>query len=177
LRSFFKLTSFASSGGSYINWSNRFSISGLAGPAAPAAVLAAVTALAGATAGPGPINKLGSGGAPGGDGLFDIPFNLQTGLTRYAPMQPIPPTKITAKVFKPLFPTSAYTIAKTFLPNPTVQKTVTEQQTFSASSIENPVSPLASCRTWHILTLVPGRSGINAHRHGQIPETLAGRVM
>jgi hypothetical protein len=106
-------------------------------------VLAAVTALAGATAGPGAINQLGAGGSPGGD-AFDIPFNLQTGLTRYAPMQPIPPTKITAKVFTPLFPTSAYTIATTLLPNPTVQKTVTQAQTFSVSSIENQVCSPAS---------------------------------
>ncbi|KAF1819560.1 uncharacterized protein K489DRAFT_383794 [Dissoconium aciculare CBS 342.82] len=139
---FFKLTSFAATGGgSYVNWSNRFSITGFSGgPPLDPAVIAAVTALGGATAGPDAINRLGQGGAPGGD-VFDIPFNLQTGLTKYAPMQPIPPTKITAKVFKPLFPTSAYSIAKTFLPLPTVQKTVTQPQTFSASSIENPAAP------------------------------------
>lgn len=78
-----------------------------------------------------------SGGATGS---FAIPYNLQTGLIKYAPMQPIPPTKITAKVPTPLYPTSSYSIATTYLGAPTITLTVTESQTFSVQSYANTVS-------------------------------------
>ncbi|KAI6852184.1 hypothetical protein KC350_g1133 [Hortaea werneckii] len=76
-----------------------------------------------------------------GDG---VPYPLQTGLTKYAPMQPIPPTKITKKQYSPLYPTSAVTIATTWLPNPTIVTTVTASQTFSVSSMENTAAPASN---------------------------------
>ena len=54
-------------------------------------------------------------------------------------MQPVPPTKITAKTAKPLHPTSAVVMAKTKLPPPDVQTTITQKQTHKVSSIENTV--------------------------------------
>jgi hypothetical protein len=60
-------------------------------------------------------------------------------LTRYAPMIPQPPTKITATNTKPLYPTSSVQIAKSHLPIPKVQTTITQSQTFSVSSRENTV--------------------------------------
>merc|ERR1711939_578933 len=77
----------------------------------------------------------------GGDG---VPYPLQTGLTKYAPMQPIPPTKITKKQYSPLYPTSAVTIATTWLPNPTIVTTVTASLTFSVSSMENTAAPASN---------------------------------
>lgn len=87
----------------------------------------------------------GSGGnsaaAVGGD-QFAIPYNSQFGPTKYAPMQSVPPTKITKGGNPtPLYPTSAFTIATTWLlPNPSIKTTTTQQQTASFDSIENPVS-------------------------------------
>ncbi|KAK4904620.1 hypothetical protein LTR28_000919 [Elasticomyces elasticus] len=100
----------------------------------------------GVTAGPATENNVGNNaaGAAGPDaGAFTIPYTLQTGLTRYAPMQPVPPTKITAKTPTPLYPTSAYVIATTWLPIPTILKTVTASQTFSVKSMENTAAPAA----------------------------------
>src|SRR5215471_1593371 len=55
------------------------------------------------------------------NGPFDVPYMDQTGLTRYAPMPKQPPTKISLKTAAPLYPTSAYQVAKNFLPTPAVQ--------------------------------------------------------
>ena len=109
-------------------------------------IQAGITSNAGATAGPATENGVsngaaagGAGGAGGDTGPFTVPYQLQTGLTKYAPMQPVPPTKITVKNFTPLHPTSAFSIATTYLALPTIVTTVTASQTFSFSSIENTV--------------------------------------
>ena len=114
-----------------------------------AAVQAGVTANAGATEGPATENQISNNagaaagaGAGAAGGSFTVPYQLQTGLTKYAPMQPVPPTKITAKSYTPLHPTSAFQIAKTYLALPTIVTTMTASQTFSASSVENTVRPL-----------------------------------
>ena len=80
------------------------------------------------------------GAADPAAGDYDVEYTMQTGLTRYAPMQPVPPTKITAKNTKPLYPTSSVEIATTRLPIPKVQTTLTQSQTYSVSSMENTVS-------------------------------------
>jgi hypothetical protein len=73
------------------------------------------------------------------DDEYDVEYTLQTGPTRYASMQPQPPTKITAKTAKPLHPTSSVKIATTFLPIANAQTTVTQSQTHKVISIENTV--------------------------------------
>jgi len=82
--------------------------------------------------------------APGaGDsGLYGVPYQQQQGLTRYAPMQPQPGTKITVTSAAPLFPTSSAVLATTWLPAPTVLTTLTQVQTFSISSMQNTVSSI-----------------------------------
>ncbi|KAE8348342.1 hypothetical protein BDV28DRAFT_96966 [Aspergillus coremiiformis] len=76
------------------------------------------------------------------DGAYTIPYQLQSGPTRYAPMAKKPASIIpTDKSPTPQFPTSAYDIATTYLPVPTVQTTVSASLTYSASSIENTASP------------------------------------
>ena len=139
--SFLKMISVSSEGGQVINYSDRFTLTGMTGTF-PANVIAGISAVGGSTAGPPTQNNVNNaapaaGGAAGGE--FTVPYQLQTGLTKYAPMQPVPPTKITVKKFTPLHPTSAYTIAKTFMPNPSIVTTLTASQTFSVSSMENTV--------------------------------------
>lgn len=135
---FLKMISVAAEGGQVINYSDRFTLTGMTGTTA-ATYADAVPA---GTKGPPTDNGVSNGdtttGVPAA-GDTGVPYNLQSGLTKYAPMQPIPPTKITKKQFSPLFPTSAYTIATAFLPNPSILTTVTASQTFSASSMENTV--------------------------------------
>ncbi|KAI4739220.1 hypothetical protein E4T44_15057 [Aureobasidium sp. EXF-8845] len=73
-------------------------------------------------------------------GMFTVPYNLQTGFIKYAPMQPIPGTKITKKTASMLNPSSSYTVFKTYAPPATITYTQTESQTLTHSSRENPAS-------------------------------------
>ncbi|KAK8210095.1 Cell wall synthesis protein kre9 precursor [Zalaria obscura] len=132
------MISTATAGGTVINYSDHFTITGMTGTFSTN-VKTGLASLSG-TAGPDTVNDVSSGdtasAAVSGD-VFTVPYYLQTGLIKYAPMQPIPPTKITAKSQSMLNPTSAFTIATTWMKQPSVTLTVTESQTFSASSIEN----------------------------------------
>lgn len=92
--------------------------------------------------GAAPVAGVPAAQIPDNPEMYAVPFMSQTGIWRYAPMQPVPPTKIVATNTKPLFPTSAFTIAKTFLPNPTVLKTTTQVQTFIVTSRANTVGIL-----------------------------------
>lgn len=80
----------------------------------------------------------GAGAAAGVKG-YTVPYNLQTGPTRYAPMAKKPGTSITARTASPQYPTSDYQVATTYLPPATVEITVTAPRTYSTSSIENTV--------------------------------------
>ena len=71
--------------------------------------------------------------------LFDVDYAMQTGTIRYAPMQPVPGTKVSAKDPKRQYPSSSVPIAKEFMPIPTIQTTVTQSQTHKVSSMANTV--------------------------------------
>ncbi|ORX98111.1 beta-1,6-glucan boisynthesis protein-like protein [Clohesyomyces aquaticus] len=139
---FLKILSTAKAGGTITNYSPRFSLSGMTGTF-PDTVLTGLKKVDG-TDGPATVNAIAQGGQnPAGpvDGdLFKVAYTMQTGITRYAPMQPVPPTKITKKKATPLYPTSSVVIAKSNLPIPKQQTTVTQSQTFSVSSMENTVA-------------------------------------
>ncbi|KAF2489250.1 hypothetical protein BU16DRAFT_531577 [Lophium mytilinum] len=144
---FFKMISVATEGGQVINYSDRFSLTGMTGtfPDAYAAAAKAVTG----TDGPPTVNQVADGANPAqpvDPSAYNVPYTLQTGLTKFAPMQPVPPTKITKKNASPQYPTSAVTFAKTFLPTPKQVTTQTMSQTFSVKSMENsaPAAPMPS---------------------------------
>ncbi|KAG9996037.1 cell wall biosynthesis protein, partial [Aureobasidium melanogenum] len=73
-------------------------------------------------------------------GVYTIPYMSQTGLIKYAPMQPQPGTKITAKTPSMMNPSSSFTIFSTYAPPASITLTVTESNTVSVSSRENPAS-------------------------------------
>ena len=132
----------SATGGTVINYSDRFSLSGMTGTF-PANVQ---TGLKGVTGTGGPatennIDKNAAAPAAGGQagGPYAVTYTAQTGLTKYAPMQGKPGTKITAKSPKPQYPTSAFKLAKTFLPTPSQVTTNTVSATYSVSSKENQV--------------------------------------
>lgn len=77
-------------------------------------------------------------------GSFAVAYTLQTGQTRYAPMPSIPPTSITAKSASMKYPTSAFTIATTYLSTPYQIFTTTDSQTWTTSSMENTASAAAA---------------------------------
>jgi hypothetical protein len=133
-------------GGQLITYSDRFAFSGFTGknilnPTVKKAATAIDT-----TAGPAAEDTTTDGSDPAAAdpaaGDYGMEYTMQTGPTRYAPMQPVPPTKITAKNTKPLYPTSSVKIAKSKLPIPSIQTTLTQSQTFSVKSMENTVRHL-----------------------------------
>jgi len=161
-------------GGQLIAYSPRFSYSGMTGAFNPV-VKQGAAGITG-TSGPATVNNVVKAGANPADAaapdasMYDQPYTMQTGPTRYAPMQPVPPKKITAKNTKPLYPTSNVVLATTRLPIPDIVTTVTQKQTFSVEARENTVrSALGQCKT-DMLTRRLGRSGSPPHRrHGQVP--------
>lgn len=137
------MISTAKEGGTVTNFSDRFSITGMTGTN-PADAPDTISG----TAGPDTINAVANGAAAAapaaaGGEMYDVAYADQTGLTKYAPMQGVPPTKITAKNFSPKYPTSSVSIATTWLPKATVQTTMTQTQTFHVSSMENTAAPQA----------------------------------
>lgn len=133
------MVSAATVGGTVINYSKRFTLTGMTGTF-PQPVLDGLKNVKG-TDGPPTQNEV-AGGNPAksaADGPWAVPYTLQTGLTRYAPMQPLPPTKITVDKATPLFPTSAVTFAKTWLPPASIQTTLTQSATYVINSRANDV--------------------------------------
>lgn len=141
---FLGMLSVATAGGTVWNYSDRFTLTGMTGTFDPT-VDAAVKAVSG-TSGPPTVNNVVSNAATGsvGEGAWAIPYNLQTGLTKYAPMQPVPPTAITATNTSPLWPTSAVQFATTFLPVPSEVTTLTQSNTHSISSRANTAAAASS---------------------------------
>jgi hypothetical protein len=134
----------AKAGGELITYSDRFSYSGMLGKWDAAAKTALATI--DGTKGPKAVDNTVAAVKPANPvaaapeaGDFDVEYTMQTGPTRYAPMQPVPPTKVTATNTKPLYPTSSVKIATTFLPIPDIQTTITQSQTYSVSSRANTV--------------------------------------
>jgi hypothetical protein len=137
------MTSVKADGGSVINYSNRFTLTGMTG----AFTTDVTTALGTVTGTTGPPRQLiaAAGGAQAAGNEYGIPYNQQTGLTKYAPMQPLPPHTITQQNTSPLWPTSSVSIATTFLPIPIVQTTITQGATWVFTSHQNTVCSLVQC--------------------------------
>ena len=131
----------AAPGGTVINYSGRFSLSGMTGTFPPA-VQKGAAGITG-TDGPAAVNNVASnpdaGAATKAGGPYAVTYTAQTGLTKYAPMQGKPGTKITAKSPTPQYPTSSVQFAITFLPTPSQVTTITMSATYSTSSMENTV--------------------------------------
>jgi hypothetical protein len=135
------MISTAAAGGTVTNYSNRFTLTGMTGTFS-AAVTADLLTVSGTT-GPPTANDVTGGTAAVDEGVWGTPYSLQTGLTRYAPMQPVPPTAITATNTAPLYPTSSVVLASTYLATPSIVTTLTQPQTFVVSSHANTVRFLA----------------------------------
>jgi hypothetical protein len=84
---------------------------------------------------------------------YTVPYPLQNGLTKYAPMAKEPGSTIPAKAPVPQFSASLYTIATTWLPRATVQATLSASATHSVVSVENTVSALSHAFTITVLLL------------------------
>jgi len=174
------------------NYSPRFSFKGMSGTF-PASVITGMKSVTG-TDGPDREDATSDSNSPvvqPEDGDFDLAYTMQTGPTRYAPMQPVPPTKITKKDATPLYPTSVVDIAMSILAIAKQQTTITKSQTFSAQSRENTVcglSPLNSgfiiiilyilvdgrCAGFRLIHVTGRRRSYALRRHGQVPQSVEG---
>jgi len=123
-------------GGTVTNYSNRFTITGMTGTSSVA--LGTISS----TDGPEDVNNIAAAAGVEARDVYGTPYNLQTGPTRYAAMQPVPPTKITATNTAPLYPTSSVQLASAPLPaQDSIVTTVTQANTFQVSSHANTASP------------------------------------
>lgn len=158
------MISTAAAGGAVINYSNRFTLTGMTGTFSQT-VQDGLLIVSGTT-GPGTVNQVANAAASSAaadDGVWGTPYNLQTGLTKYAPMQPVPPTAITAKNTSPLYPTSSVVLASTYFAIPSIVTTLTQPQTFSVSSHANTVG-IFRCHFLHICSCLIGCRGITTRR-------------
>ena len=136
------MLSVAKAGGTIWNYSDRFTLTGMTGVFSTTVTtgLRSVTD----TTGPPTVNNIVTAVAPGAAPTeadqFAIPYNMQTGTIRYAPMQPIPGSKITKTNTAPLWPTSSVSHATAPLPIATIATTITQAGTFSTASHPNTVS-------------------------------------
>ena len=80
---------------------------------------------------------------------FTIPYTLQSGLRRYAPMQMQPGTKVTATTWTRAFPTSAVTFYSTKGPKPNALVTTTPPWSYSYSSEVNWASVAPYPTNWY----------------------------
>jgi hypothetical protein len=134
-------------GGTDIVYSARFGLTGMTGVFTAAQQQGVTAAGSDTTFVPPAAHNLVTAAAGAGTaaaapvtGMFDVPYLSQTGFIKYAPMQPIPGTKITKKTASMMNPSSAFTIFKTYAPPASITYTLTESQTLTHSSRENPVS-------------------------------------
>ncbi len=133
----------AATGGTVVNFSDRFTLSSMTGTFS-AAVTAGLKKVTG-TSGPATQNNIQAGAQVGGaassatsagSASYAVPYTMQTGTIRYAPMPPMAQSSITAKNASPQWPTSAYTVYQTIAGTPNAITTNTMPITFSASSRE-----------------------------------------
>lgn len=132
----------AAAGGTVINYSDRFTLASLTGTF-PASVQAGLRTVTG-TAGPVDVNNVQAGAAnppanavpSAGDDIYNVPYTLQSGTVRYAPMPTKAGTKITAKNPRMQFPTSAYTVYKKVAGPPDAESTITAPETYTVQSVE-----------------------------------------
>ena len=138
--SYVKMIATGAKGGTYTVFSDRFSYSGMTAAFSPA--LDATLKKLDGTSGPAAVDSTVKNPADASDvadDAYDVEYTMQTGPTRYAPMQPVPPTKITAKDAKRQHPTSSVNVAKSKLPIPSQQTTLTQSQAHKVSGMENTV--------------------------------------
>ncbi|KAJ5815276.1 hypothetical protein N7474_007053 [Penicillium riverlandense] len=77
-------------------------------------------------------------------GMHTVPFGMQTGPTKYAPMPKRAGSTILDKSPTPQYPPFPFVIATTYLGEPTVQTTLSEYLSATVAATENNVAPAAA---------------------------------
>ncbi|RKP28468.1 cell wall synthesis KRE9KNH1 [Metschnikowia bicuspidata] len=119
-----------------IHYTPRFSLTGMSGQTATLTFAASLLTVAGED---GPDAQLQVGGTPVSinSASFTVPYDLQTGRTKYAPMQIQPGTVVTHTMYSTRYYTSAYTPFTSLSPSPNVYSTITPGWSYAVTSLFN----------------------------------------
>ncbi|KAK6459547.1 cell wall synthesis protein KRE9 precursor [Scheffersomyces xylosifermentans] len=116
-------------GSTSFHYSDRFQLTNMEGPST-------VLTFTGAVPAPGTSNV--NGGSTSYDSKsFTVPYTLQTGSYRFAPMQTQPGSKVTATTWSMRYPTSASSVYSTKGPKPVVYSTITPGWDYTPTSLPN----------------------------------------
>lgn len=123
-----------SNGGYMIRYSDRIQLSGMSGSYKPSG------------SGPSPDGETNSddNGQQNDADIsksFTVPYTLQTGKTRFAPMQMQPGSEITVSSWSRRFPSSAVTFYSSFASQPKIISTKTPGWSYTMSSFVNYATP------------------------------------
>ncbi|GEQ66651.1 hypothetical protein JCM33374_g314 [Metschnikowia sp. JCM 33374] len=119
-----------------IHYTNRFTLTGMSGSAATYTFSPALFS----TTGDVPVAQVSVGvQAPKSidSRSFSVPYTMQTGKFRYAPMQTQPGPSISYTMFSNRHATSAYTPYSTIRPSPNVYSTLTPGWSYAVTSKHN----------------------------------------
>lgn len=130
------LTTFTA--GTSIHYTNRFILSGMSGSLTTQVLngTPVTLVLSDNEAAPSPQINIGNAGTVD-LASFVVPYTLQTGKTRFAPMQQQPGVSVTLTTWSRQFPTSSVLYARTFLPIPTIVTTLTPGWSYTMKSAPN----------------------------------------
>lgn len=124
-----------------IHYTNRFVLTGMTGAASLFTFPANMFSVTGQAPSPAfSINGEGTPTASIDSASFTVPYTLQTGQTRYAPMQTQPGTTITYTMYSNRHATSAYTPYTSLSPSPNVFSTITPGWSYTVTSTFNSAS-------------------------------------
>lgn len=151
---YFQIYTVFNSGGVTIHYSPRFKLTGMSGTT-------------------GTLDVTETGSVPGSyvsgfttatvnSDSFTVPYTLQTGKTRYAPMQTQPGSTVTATTWSMKFPTSAVTYYSTKLASPIVQSTITPGWSYTAESAVNYASVAPYPTYWYAASERVSKATISA---------------
>lgn len=132
--------------GSTIHYTPRFTLSGMSGSPTTYTYAASLFSVTGAN--PDAQFALTTGEATSIDSRsFTVPYTMQTGRTRYAPMQTQPGSVVTYTMYSNRHATSAYTAYTSILPSPNVYSTITPGWSYAVTSKFN-TAPVAEYPTY-----------------------------
>ncbi|KAI5952434.1 KRE9 [Candida jiufengensis] len=130
-------------GATTIQYTPRFRLTGMSGTAGTYIVTVTGDSPQGQTSGYDPATNTDFSSS------FTVPYTLQTGKTRFAPMQMQPGSTVTATTWTRRFPTSAVTYYTTKQKSPVVMSTITPGWSYTASSEVNWASVAPYPTNWY----------------------------
>lgn len=129
-----------------IHYTPRFALTGMNGQANALTFPASLLSVTGDN--PDAQVQLGGALLSVDSASFAVTYTLQTGRTRYAPMQLQPGTSVTHTMYSTRLPTSAYTAYSSLRPSPNVYSTITPGWSYQVTSLFNSAA-LAAYPTYY----------------------------